>query len=447
MIKFGFIKMLMLALLWGEGAKDAEITILCTNDMHGSIENFPRLSAYYKKLKAENPHTFLFSDGDLFSGNPLVDHYPEKGYPIVDIMNKTGYCLSSVGNHEFDYGQKTLNDRIEQAGFQFISANIKYEEGAALKPLKPYRTFGINGVTMSVLGLTEVGSGGIPSTHPDNVTGLKFVPPVKAAGEYSFLRSSDVFVVLSHSGVERDVEMAEKYPEIDVILGGHSHTKITNGMVKNGVLITQAYAKLEYVGETRISVKKGKIVSKTNRLVNLNELEDEDPEIRKLVDSYKASDRGNRVIGQAVTKISGKQKLGALMTDALTEMLNLDIAFLNPGGIRINSIPKGDITLNTVYTLDPFGNDVVKMTMSYSEIEKFLLKHQTILVSGITCVITYDGKKKSVKITDRNGAALDKSKKYTVGMNSYIYSTYKFAHEDAGAAMNVNTADVLIEFI
>jgi 2',3'-cyclic-nucleotide 2'-phosphodiesterase (5'-nucleotidase family) len=415
--------------------------------MHGNIDNFPKLAAYYKKLKAENPNTFLFSDGDLFSGNPLVDQYPEKGYPIVDIMNKTGYSLSSIGNHEFDYGQETLNARIKQAEFQFISANIKYGDNATLNPVEPYRTFNIDGVTMAVLGLIEVGSGGIPSTHPDNVTGLKFAAPIKTVGEYSFLRSSDVFILLSHIGVERDVDIVEKYPEVDVILGGHSHTKIDNGMVKNGVLITQASAKLDYVGETRISVKKGKIVSKTNKLVNLNKLEDEDSEIRQLIDSYKAGDKGNKVIGQAAAKISGKQKLGALMTDALTEMLNLDIAFLNSGGIRINNIPKGDITLNTIYALDPFGNDVVKIMMSYEEIEKFLLRNRTILVSGITCTITSKGKKKSIKILDKNGAALDKSKQYAVGMNSYIYSTYKFAHRDAGTSMKVNTADVLIKYI
>jgi 2',3'-cyclic-nucleotide 2'-phosphodiesterase (5'-nucleotidase family) len=442
------IKILILASLFAGCGKNAEIIILCTNDMHGSIDNFPKLSAYYKKLKADNPNTFLFSDGDLFLGNPLVDRYPEKGYPIIDIMNKTGYCLSSIGNHEFDYGQKVLNERIKQAEFPFISANIKYGEGSTLKPVEPYKIFNIDGITMSVLGLLEVGQDGIPSTHPDNVTGLKFSSPIETAGEYSFLKADcDIFILLSHAGLEQDMDMAEKYPEVDVILGGHSHTKIDSGMIKNGVLITQAFEKLNYVGETRISVKQGTVVTKSNRLVNLNKLEDEDPEIRKLVDSYKSVDRGTKIIGRASSKISGKRKLGALMTDALTEMLNLDIAFLNSGGIRIDNIPKGDITLNTIYALDPFENDVVKIMMSYDELEKFLLKNRTILVSGITCEISKNGKKTSVKILDKNGVALDKSKKYAVGMNSYIYSTREFAHEDDGISMNVNTADVLIEFI
>jgi 2',3'-cyclic-nucleotide 2'-phosphodiesterase (5'-nucleotidase family) len=438
---------LFIALFFAGCGKDVEIIILCTNDMHGSIDNFAKLSAYYKKLKVENPNTFLFSDGDLFSGNPLVDQYPEKGFPIVDIMNKVGYSLSSIGNHEFDYGQEVLNKRIEQAEFQFICANIKWNENSTLQTVEPYRIFNVNGVTMSVLSLIEVGSTGIPSTHPDNVKGLKFVLPAKTVGEYSFLGGSNVFILLSHIGINPDVNIAKKYPEVDVILGGHSHTKINDGMLENGVLITQASSNLKYVGETRISVKKGIIVNKTNKLVDLDKLKDEDAEIKQLIADYKAADQGNKIIGRATSKISGKKKLGALMTDALTEMLDLDIAFLNSGGIRISSIPKGEITLNTVYALDPFGNDVVKIMMSYDEIEKFILKNQTILVSGIKYTITSEGKKKSVKILDKNGVTLDKTKKYAVGMNSYIYSTCKFAHKDAGISMNVNTADVLIKYI
>jgi 2',3'-cyclic-nucleotide 2'-phosphodiesterase (5'-nucleotidase family) len=414
--------------------------------MHGSIDNFAKLSAYYKKMKAENPNTFLFSDGDLFSGNPLVDQYVEKGYPIVHIMNKVGYCLSSFGNHEFDYGQEVLNKRIKQAEFQFICANINYEENSVLQPVEPYKIFDINGVTMAVLSLLEVGSGGIPSTHPNNVAGLKFESPQKTVEKYSFLNRSNIFILLSHLGVNKDVAIAEKYPEVDVILGGHSHTKISKEMVTNGVLITQASAKLDFVGETRISIKKGKIVSKTNKLIDLNKLDEEDPEIRKLIDWYIDNDTAI-VIGQAVSKISGKQKLGALMTDALTETLGLDIAFQNSGGIRVSSISKGAITDKMIYALDPFGNDVVKIMMSYDEVEKFLLKNPTILVSGISCTINGKGKNKTIKILDKNGKELDKSKKYAVGMNSYIYSTYKFTHMDAGVSMNVNATENLIKYI
>jgi 2',3'-cyclic-nucleotide 2'-phosphodiesterase (5'-nucleotidase family) len=443
-----FIRVIIVALFLASSCgKDAEIVILCTNDMHGSIDNFAKLSAYYKKMKAENPNTFLFSDGDLFSGNPLVDQYAEKGYPMVDIMNKVGYCLSSLGNHEFDYGQDVLNKRVEQAEFPFICANIGFGENSSLKHVEPYKILNINRITMAVLSLIEVGSGGIPSTHPKNVEGLSFDSPQKTVEKYLSLRKNNVLILLSHLGIDRDVDIAEKYPEIDVILGGHSHTKISKEMIKNGVLITQAGDKLNYVGETRISIKQGKIVSKTNKLIDLNKLTDEDLEIQKLITDYTVSDPGNMVIGQAASNISGKQKLGALMTDALTEMLELDIAFQNTGGVRARSIPKGDITKNTVYTLDPFENDVVKLVMTYDEIEKFILKNRTILVSGISCTITAKGKKKSIKILDNNGKELDKSKKYTVGMNSYIYSTYKFAHQDEGVSMNVNTSEILIKYI
>lgn len=435
---------------------DAEIVILCTNDIHGNLDCFPELAAYYSQLKKENPNTFLFNNGDMFSGNPLVDQYPEKGYPMIDIMNKTGYTLSSLGNHEFDYGQETLNSRIEQAEFPFICANIGFGKDAALKPLEPYKIIDAGGVSVAVLSLVEVGSGGTPSTHPDKVKGLSFEKPANTVDKYySKLCRNNVFILLSHIGVENDVKIAEKYPGIDVILGGHSHTRIDTSMVKNGVLITQAGDNLKYAGETRITVKDGKVVKKSNKLVNLSKVGSRDKTVEKLLESYKEKDPGSKVIGQASANIRGKQKLGALMTDAVTEMLGLDIAVQNAGGIRINNLPKGDITINTVFSLDPFENDVVKINMSCDEVEG-LLKSQfgrynlpDLIVSGINYTIILDDKKKpvSVKISDYAGNPLDKTKKYAVGMNSYIYTKYKFPHKDEGQSLNVTSSETLINFI
>ena len=438
-----------------KGSGDAEIVILCTNDIHGNIDNFPKLSAYYKQLKTENPNTYLFSNGDMFSGNPLIDQYPEPGYPMIDLMNKTGFVVSSLGNHEFDYGQKTLNERIKQADFPFICANINYTNGI-LKPLDPFKLFDINGVSVAVLSLVEVGSGGTPSTHPDRVKGLTFEKPINTVGKHiTRLRINDVLILLSHVGVERDIDIAEKYPAIDLILGGHSHTKIDTGMVKNGVLITQAGSHLKFVSETHISVKDGNVTNISNKLVNLSELKDEDAEIKNLIAYYKEKDPGKRIIGNTTEQITGKQKLGALMTDAITEILDLDIAVQNAGGVRLSYIPKGDISINTAFSLDPFGNEVVQINMSYSEIEE-LLKTQLgrftlpdLLVSGINYTINLDADKKPVSISlfNTDGTPLDKSKKYSVGMNSYIYSKYKFPHEDPGKSLNVTSAETLIKYI
>ena len=436
--------------------KDVEITLLCTNDIHGRVDNFPKLAAYYTSVKASNPNTFLFSGGDMFSGNPLVDNYPDKGYPIIDLMNKTGYRLNSIGNHEFDYGQDILNDRRAQAVFPFLSANVLPDSARAqLKQVEPYRIYKIDGITMAVLGLTQVGADGTPSAHPDRMRNIVFTDPVKTVEKYRFLRENNVFVGLFHTGLETDVEIANAVPELDVILGGHSHTKIDTGMLQNGVLITQAAAYLQYVGETRISIKNGKVVKRTNRLVNLNELVDEDAEVRALLDKYKKDDPLSKVIGRAANEVEGKERLGSLMTRAIVEETGVDMAFQNAGGIRIDRIPKGDVTLNTIYSLDPFNNDVVKLTMSYDEIASLLkgtLKRYELpdlYASGMSYKFEFDAnsKLKSFEMFDASGKPLDKNKKYTVGMNSYIYSKYEFKHEDPGAAAGITASQTLIDYI
>lgn len=444
----------------GKGNKDAEIIILTTNDIHGRIDNFPKLAAYYKKLKAENKHVFLFNAGDIFSGNPLVDQYPEKGYPIIDIMNHVGYQLSNFGNHEFDYGQEMLAARLKQAKFPFILGNAKITDASSpIPPFKGDTIFNIDGIKMGVFALVEVGSGGTPSTHPDRVKGIVFTNPIETAAQFKSLRNkSDVLIALTHIGVETDVELANAMPEIDVILGGHSHTRIDTGMMVNGVLITQTESWLRYLGETRIVVKNGKVVSKTNRLIDMNALSDVDPDVKNVVDEYKAKDPGSVILAKATTDIVGKQALGGLMTDAITEGLGLDIALQNAGGVRTGKISAGDITINDIFTLDPFGNEVVKIKMTGKELKDLIEStirrtkgstHPDLLVSGITyqALIKPTGEVIKIDIKDKNGKPLDMKHTYNVGMNSYIYSKYEFNHADPGASLKITASQVLIDYL
>ena len=92
-----------------------EIIIFHVNDIHAKIDNFAKLAYIVNYEKENHKNVLLVSAGDLFSGNALVDKYKDKGYPIIDLMNKAGFNLSEFGNHEFDYGQQILNKRIKQA--------------------------------------------------------------------------------------------------------------------------------------------------------------------------------------------------------------------------------------------------------------------------------------------------------------------------------------------
>jgi 5''-nucleotidase/2'',3''-cyclic phosphodiesterase and related esterases len=411
------------------------------------------------KVRSENRNVLLLSGGDMFSGNPIVDKYQEKGSPMVELMNKIGYQYAPFGNHEFDYGQEILAKRIEQANFQMLCANIKIDKESPIKKPEPYVTFDLDGIAVCLLSTIQVGNSNgklIPSTHPDKVLGIDFFQPVEAHEEYKYLRKKcDLFVSLNHNGVDADFILANKMPELDVIVGGHSHTRIDTGMLVNGVLITQAECHLKYIGKTTITFEGKKIISKKNELINVAELTDENEEIKLMIAEYYEKSPLKEVVGAASEDFEGKENLGGLMTDAITAIHNLDIAFQNSGGIRVNKIEKGNITLAQIYELDPFDNEVVAFEMSYDELYSLIKnshrggrKNADLMVSGITYTIKMKNDKvEDIKMFTLDGKLLDKNKMYKVGMNSYISSSYKFDHKDAGKSLYMTSAETLEEYL
>lgn len=445
-----------------QGSKYDTLVLLSTNDVHAHIGNMPKEAAYVQDLRNRYPTVLLLSAGDIFSGDPVVDQYvengtPRRGFPIVDLMNRLGYLAMALGNHDFDYGKDALKDRIAQAGFPVLCANADFS-GTVLEGMIPdYYTIDTAGVRITFLAFVQTGSSGIPSTHPNNVDGITFTYTLTAdfLNRYTALRNTcDVFVILSHLGVDGDRRLAPMFPQADVIIGGHSHTRLSPAETQHGVLITQAGSNLNYIGQTTLVLKDKKIIEKKNTLVEVSKLTAEDAGIRSRVDAYKAGSSMNRVIGQATANISGKDALGCLMTDALTTQLGLDMAFTNSGGIRISSIPRGDITMAKIYELDPFENDVVAYNMSLAEIQALLqyacrFGDINLLLSGAK--YTYHTASQTVTLTDYNNVPLSSAKTYRVGVNSYVAEmTVALSPNppaDPGENLFVNTTATLVDYI
>ncbi|MDR1198518.1 MAG: bifunctional metallophosphatase/5'-nucleotidase [Prevotellaceae bacterium] len=439
--------------------RETQIIILSTNDMHAKIDDYAKVASYVDKVRSENKNVMLLSGGDMFSGNPVVDRYEDKGYPMIEIMNRLGYDYGAFGNHEFDYGQDFLAKRIEQATFPLLCANMKVSGQAQIKQPKPYVIFNLDGIKICILATIQVeNSNGklIPSTHPDKLKNIDFFQPVETALEYKYLREKcDLFISLSHDGIDEDVILAQQMPELDIIIGGHSHTRV-NGMIENGVLISQTECDLKYIGKTTVTLKDKKVTDKKFELIDVSTLQDENTEIKALINKYYEETPLNEVVAEAKADFSDKENLGNLMTDAVVSVLDLDIAFQNSGGIRIGKIGKGDISLLTLYTLDPFDNEVVLFEMSYDEICSLLKnsyrkesKYADLKAAGISYTVKVkDDEIIDMEIRDvKSGNLLDKNKKYKVGMNSYIASSYKFDHADAGKTLSVTSVETLIEYL
>ncbi|MCZ4694908.1 bifunctional metallophosphatase/5'-nucleotidase [Ancylomarina euxinus] len=430
--------------------KNEDIVILHMNDIHADINNFPKIAAYINKLRETNENVFLLSAGDLFSGNPVVDQHNKPGYPMIDLMNKLKFDASAIGNHEFDYGQDVLNKRINQANFPFICANIE-AENAILNQPEPYITLETQlGFQIIILGLietgTQIGDRYIPSTHPDKLDGIDFPYYRYEIKDYTNLKkSNNLFLVLSHLGEGSDQKLADENSIIDIIMGGHSHKIIQTPYKRNNALICQAGSKGRYIGRVDIKIEDGLVVSKSAKLIEVNNLNETDEEIALLTNQYNNNPVLERVIAQNLAEFRNKDELGSLMTDAINWNLNTDISFQNSGGIR-SWLPLGDIKIKHVYELDPFNNEIIIFEMTCDEIRSLINNSGKgdLKVAGMHYQYIEEG---NIQLENYDGNLIDETKTYKVGVSSYIASAYIFDHNDEGQNSFISSSECLIKFL
>lgn len=434
--------------------KEVKIAILHTNDMHGELENFSRLAYLKDSLAACYDTVILVSAGDMFSGNPYVDYHSAKGYPIVDLMNKTGYALATLGNHEFDYGQQILAQRIMQAEFPILAANI-IDSSQIFQSFPASCTLSFKGIPLVFAGLIETGNQGKPSTHPDRVKGLEFVDPFEAAPSlYSKKVENGALIALTHLGYETDSMIAMQHPSIDVLIGGHSHTLIDSLRLINQVLIAQAGHDLHYAGLVELSFSKNRLVNKNYKIIALAKIKGQDPEIELEIENYRHNIYLDEVLATNLQPIRNRFEMGCLFTDAQRHIHQLDFAFQNYWGLRINSLPTGNITRKNILEMDPFGNELIVLKMTSDEIEDLIrysysfMKQIDLFISGgsYRVLVNRDNSVSKVEVFDLNNQPV-KGKKYRVGINSYILSSYVFEHADTGTSTRTTTAENLMNYL
>lgn len=438
-------------------ARESRVVIFHFNDVHGKIDGFPKVAALIDAERRQGSDVLVLCAGDNFTGNPVIDQYDPPGRPMLELLNRLGVDLMTLGNHEFDVGMENLKQFAAQARFPLVSANIQPQPGSEIPNLSASRLLTTkSGVRIAAFGLIQIEPGnGLPSTHPDRVKGLRFSEPLATALEMKPLRrGADVFLALTHIGYEEDGKLAAAMPELDAIIGGHSHTRVDPAETVNGVLVAQAGSDLRWLGRVELLVRGGRVVAKKGGLIDVKGLTAEDPEVKAMVARFNDNPVFARVIATAPFAIEGKDALGALMTDAMRAAHGLDVAFQNEGGIRLRRLEPA-ITLKDVYTLDPFGNQVVEIAMNAEEIRALLRdsfakgKELDLQVSGLSYTIRTDSELRILGIDLRgpDGRPLAEDRDYKVGVSSYVASSYRFAHRDPGRSLNATTAEALIRYL
>lgn len=252
-----------------------KIVILHTNDTHSRIEPIPetdknapdkggvlRRANYIEQVRKENKNVILLDAGDFLQGTPYYNLF--KGKVETETMNMMKYDVVTLGNHEFDYGLEGLKEVVEWAEFPIIAANYDFSETSLKDAFKPYLILNKDGVKIGVIGVNVQPKGLIAT---DNYKDMVFLDPIETTNKHAQkLREEeecDLIIALSHLGYTSDKKLAENSLDVDIIIGGHSHTYMREpDIVKNktnkNVLIYQTPGRGIYVGRIDVELEKKK---------------------------------------------------------------------------------------------------------------------------------------------------------------------------------------------
>jgi len=448
-----------------------KVSLLVYSDFHGRLEpsdselGAARFSTAIAGQLLKNPNTILIDGGDAFQGTPISNLV--NGASVQEWRNKVGVKIATLGNHEFDWSQPTLQGLLQQAEHPVISANIFFE-GTQDRPewLVPTTMVEVAGYKIGFIGITTPETKGIVLAA--NVEGLEFVDPAPVINaEAKALREAgaDLVVVVAHGAADQGDEplevegevadwMADVTERIDAITGGHSHERAAGYVLDaNGNTVPAVQSGSYGTGLARIDLyinKADKQVTKAAVDVwSPSQLVAPTPWAADLVAKWAAEIEPIKAIpvGKLAHQLSrtyeqsGESVLGDFTTDAmLAGAPGAQIAVHNGGGIRAHLTPndEGLITWGDLFTTSPFGNTLTLVDMKGSELKTLLeqglsgyvkrLLNQggprPLQVSGITFTWDYskpDGER-VVEIKLADGTPIDPDATYKVVVNNFMAS-------------------------
>ncbi len=390
MLKKKFSLLLILALtisLFSFGSANSttetKLVVLHTNDTHARIlegkndgMGFAKLTTEILRIRSENPNVLLLDAGDTLHGQTFATL--TKGENIVKLMNLMKYDAMTPGNHDFNYDQQRLLTLAGQMTFPLLSANIKKADGTNFLTAATIKEVGGIKIGLFALSTPETAY----KTHPNNVAGLTFANPITEAKIMvaELQAKTDVIVCLAHLGLDTGSEftsqkVAEAVPGIDVIVDGHSHTALKDGLRVGSTLIGQAGEYGKNLGIFELTVTGGKVTRSTASLFNKEHTSTLTPDsamaalitdldkANQIITGVKVGSTAVSLDGERGNVRRGETNLGNLITAAMLDATGAEVAITNGGGIRA-SIDAGDITNGEVITVLPFGNYVVVKTVT-----------------------------------------------------------------------------------
>lgn len=362
-----------------EEAAEEIIRIIHVNDIHGYVEEtealigYPKLAAYIDQMKEEYPNTLALDAGDTYSGSPEASF--DKGESIFPILNTIAFDAMTLGNHDVYLGEERLTSLIERMNYPVLGGNIKASQGSIWEDYTIVTL--ANGMKVGMIAATTTAPAGAEFLSVVDST-QRLVDLVKP--------QTDVVVALVHLGTDETFEnnsqmIADGVTGIDVIIDGHSHTVLEEGMVVNDILIAQTGEYGNYVGLVELTLKGDTVVSAAARLLSKEDLAavEDKPETRQAVDElmrksdeYFAQEAGETAVDLVAARElirTGETNMGNLYADIVRETLGAELAICAAGNIG-GDIPAGVITKKDILQMAR-----VDVTFTLADVTgEFLLK-------------------------------------------------------------------------
>ena len=453
-----------------------KLTILHSNDMHGDfnaekvdenlIGGVSMLSGYINKVRSEEKNVIYAIAGDMFRGSIIDTEF--HGISTIQIMNMLAPDIVTLGNHEIDYGLAHLLFLEKCAEFPIINANMHVTTNHK-RLFEPCKIIEVDGMKILFIGIiTEIA---LMECKKDNLIGT-FVSLDEAADEVGRICNTynsmdvDFTVLLTHIGFEEDKQLAALLDPswgVDVIIGGHSHTFITEPEVVNGIPVVQAGTGTDQIGrfDIMIDTDNNCIDSYTWKPVPINsENCPRDPDIERVIDAYQS--QTDEKYGQILTKFvrtlthparNQETELGDLFADILKDQLGVDIFLMASGSVRGESlgpvVTKGDFSIcfpydDSAHCLWWTGAQLKHGIMRMLRDEALAGAHTEFYQLSRGLEVEYDQKTHSFLKFNFEGEPVADDRIFTVGLQQFHYKNIEDSFDLTLAEVQKNHMDRVV---
>jgi 5'-nucleotidase / UDP-sugar diphosphatase len=384
------------------GAQDEEpfeLTIMHTNDVHGHHEaqrdgngGAARQATVVDQIRSETDNNLMLDGGDRFTGT--LFHVQYRGQDSAQIMNMVGYDAMTLGNHEFDDGSEVLAAFVDALEFPVVTANVDFSEDPLLAgKINPYVILEVGGESIGIIGLVTPESEILSSPSDELVFEYDLISTTQAQVDALTAEGVNKIILVTHIGYAADVEVAQGVSGVDVVVGGHTNTFLSNAYADASgeyptvlesasgepVLVVQASTKTVYLGRLDVEFDAaGQLTDWDGDAILLSKYITPDPDMSDLIAGLAEpiAELTAQLVGETTTELTGTNPrlcrigeclLGNLIADAVIAETGVDIAFQNGGGIRAD-IDAGEISLGEVINVLPFGNLVSTFELSGADV-------------------------------------------------------------------------------